>query len=226
MWFKRAIAALGLLALSATAALAQGTQFPAGTVWGNDTASQRPGKAVTITSILDRALGTTADVIALRGASAWVATAIPNCPSGVLQYATGTHLFSCAATATAANLEAGASGKVLTADIIYDAEVTLTHSLTPTWDFSTFLNARVTLTSTPITSLTCTNIKASQSGVITLVQDAGGSKVMVAGWCSQFRWANGTRGVLSTAGSAVDALFYQCISTTICYVSLGKAQAN
>lgn len=127
--------------------------------------------------------------------------------------------------ATAANLEAGAANKVLTADNIFDAEVTITFSATQTLDFSTFLNARITATANT-TSLTCSNIKASQSGVITWVQDATGSRTMVAGWCSQFRWASGARGVLSTTANAVDALFYQCVSTSICYVSLSKAQAN
>jgi hypothetical protein len=127
--------------------------------------------------------------------------------------------------ATSANLEAGTSNKVLTADIIYDAEVTVTFSATQTLDFNTFLNARITATANT-TSLTCSNIKASQSGVITWVQDGTGSRTMVAGWCSQFRWAGGSRGVLSTAINAIDALFYQCVSTTICYVSLSKAEAN
>lgn len=127
--------------------------------------------------------------------------------------------------ASGANLEAGTSNKVLTADNIFDAEQTITYAASQTFDFSTFLNGRVTLTGN-ITSLTCSNIKASQSGTISLVQDATGSRTMVAGWCSQFRWSNGTRGVLSTAANAIDALFYTCVSTSICYVSLGKAQAN
>lgn len=128
--------------------------------------------------------------------------------------------------ATSANLEAGTSNKTLTSDIIYDAEVVggnITGSVT--WDFSTFLNNRFTLTGN-VTALTCSNIKASQSGAISLVQDGTGSRTMVAGWCSQFRWAGGTRGVLTTTASAIDALFYQCVSTSICYVSLAKGQAN
>lgn len=127
--------------------------------------------------------------------------------------------------ATSANLEAGTSNKVLTADIIYDGEVTVTFAASQTLDFNTFLNARITATANT-TSLTCSNIKASQSGTITWVQDATGSRTMVAGWCSQFRWAGGTRGVLSTAVNAIDALFYTCVTTAICYVSIGKAQAN
>lgn len=130
-----------------------------------------------------------------------------------------------AALATGANLEAGAASTLLSASIIYDAEQTITFNATQTWDFNTFLNARETLTAN-ITSLTCSNIKASQSGVITLVQDGTGSRTMVAGWCSQFRWASGSRGVLSTAINTIDSLFYQCVSTSICYVSLNKNQVN
>lgn len=127
--------------------------------------------------------------------------------------------------ASSANFYAGTSNKVLTADNVFTDEVTITFNATQTLDFSTFLNARLTLTNN-ITSLTCSNIKAAQSGTISLVQDSTGSRTMVAGWCSQFRWANGSRGVLSTAANAIDALFYTCISTSICYVNLGKAQAN
>lgn len=127
--------------------------------------------------------------------------------------------------ATAANLEAGASNKLLTSDNIYDAEVSITFATALTFDFNTFLNARTTLTNN-VSTLTCSNAKASQSGVITLVQDGTGSRTMVSSWCSIFRWANGTRPILSTPLNSVDALFYQCISSSICYVSLGKAQAN
>jgi len=127
--------------------------------------------------------------------------------------------------ASAANLITATTNKVLTADIVYTAEQTITYAASQTLNFNSFLNGRVTLTGN-ITSLTCTNIKEAQSGTISFVQDGTGSRTMVAGWCSQFRWAGGVRGVLSTAINAVDALFYTCISTSVCYVSLGKAQAN
>lgn len=130
-----------------------------------------------------------------------------------------------AALATGANLEAGAASKLVTSDIIYDGEQTITFNATQTFDFNTFLNGRLTLTNN-ITTLTCSNIKASQSGAISLVQDGTGSRTMVAAWCSQFRWASGVRGVLSTAINTIDTLFYQCVTTAICYVSLSKAQAN
>ena len=201
-------------------------------------------------ALADLATGTQNMVIGYFGSTAASAISLSNCTTA-LTYSTSTNTFGCAAgavssvaagtgmsfatitssgsvaidKATSGNLEAGTANKVLTADIIYDAETTLTHAASMTWDFSTFLNARQTLTGN-VTALTCSNIKASQSGAISLVQDTTGSRTMVAAWCSQFRWANGVRGVLSTASNAVDALFYQCVSTTICYVSLAKAQAN
>lgn len=185
-----------------------------------------------------------------------IATAVNNCTAtaSALIYSTTTHAFGCNTLvssiagntgaftlstgltnstnailidkATSANLEAGASNKVLTSDNIYDSEVAITYAASLTLDFNTFLNGRVTLTGN-VTSLTCSNIKASQSGTISWVQSSAGSYTMVAGWCSQFRWANGARGVLTTgSATAIDALFYTCVSTSVCYVSLAKAQAN
>ena len=128
--------------------------------------------------------------------------------------------------ASAANFEAGTANKILDAAGVFTSETTTTYGTTTTLDFSAFINTRVTLTGN-ITTLTCSNIKASQSGTISFVQSSAGSYTMVAGWCSQFRWAGGSRGVLTTgSATAIDALFYNCISTSVCYVSLGKAQAN
>lgn len=73
MRFSKLGAALVALLFSATAALSQGAQFPAGTVWGNSAASQRPGKAETVTAILDRVFGSARGTILMRGASAWSA---------------------------------------------------------------------------------------------------------------------------------------------------------
>lgn len=153
-----------------------------------------------------------------------VVTAISATASGTCSSVTYA-MIATSSIATSAELRAATASKLLDAATIFDGEATITHAGTQTWDFSTFLNARQTLTSN-VTSLTCSNIKASQSGVITLVQDGTGSRTMVAAWCSQFRWASGVRGVLSTAANAIDALFYQCPQTTICYVSLSKAMAN
>jgi hypothetical protein len=74
MLFKRIISALvsAALVLSPMQALAQaGVQLPAGTVYGNDTAAQRPGKAATMTAMFDRAFGSTRGSILSRTASTW-----------------------------------------------------------------------------------------------------------------------------------------------------------
>lgn len=70
MSFNRFILAAALLLL-APQAHGQGTSFPAGTIWGNDTAAARPGKAATVTAILDRAFGSTRGSLLARGASGW-----------------------------------------------------------------------------------------------------------------------------------------------------------
>lgn len=205
---------------------------------------------------LDALLGSTKGMVAIRNATVWIGFAngtgaLTNDGAGNLSWVaagsgTVTSVSITAGTgitqsgspvttagaitvnidkASVANFEAGASNKVLTSDIVFTAETTTTYGTTTTLDFNTFLNTRVTLTGN-ITTLTCSNMKAAQSGTITLVQDGTGSRTMVAGWCSVFRWANGARGVLSTAASSIDALFYNCISSSVCYVSLAKAQAN
>lgn len=122
--------------------------------------------------------------------------------------------------ATAGNFEAGTTNKVLTADVVFTSETTTTFSTTPTFDFSTFFNTKITLTSN-ITSVTCSNIKAGQSGTIRFIQDATGSRTL-AGMCSAFKFANGTAPVLTTTASAVDAMVYSCSATTYCVASLIK----
>lgn len=121
--------------------------------------------------------------------------------------------------ATASNFEAGTANKVLTADIVFTTETTTTYGTTTTFDFSGFFNTKVTLTGN-ITTATCSNIKAGQSGTIRFIQDGTGSRTAV--WCSQFKWAGGTTGTLTTTASAVDALVYSCSSTSYCVVSLIK----
>ena len=121
--------------------------------------------------------------------------------------------------ATASNFEAGTSNKVLTADVVFTSETTTTYGTTTTFDFSGFFNTKVTLTGN-ITTATCSNIKAGQSGTIRFIQDGTGSRTAV--WCSQFKWAGGTTGTLTTTASAIDALVYSCSSTSYCIVSLIK----
>lgn len=83
MRFNRVILA-ALLLVAPAQSFAQGTQFPAGTVWGNDTAAQRPGKA-TPTPILGVA-GSVVGTIGFRNATSGGITLSP--PTGALGSAT------------------------------------------------------------------------------------------------------------------------------------------
>ena len=163
------------------------------------------------------------------GVSAWTFNAAGGGGSGtVTSVAAGTGMSFSTITntgsvaidgATAGNFEAGTSNKVLTANVVFTSETTTTYGTTTTFDFSGFFNTAVTLTGN-ITTATCSNIKAGQSGTIRFIQDGTGSRTAV--WCSQFKWAGGTTGTLTTTASAVDALVYSCSSTSYCVVSLIK----
>lgn len=122
--------------------------------------------------------------------------------------------------ATSSNYYAATSNKVVTTDIIYPSEVTVTYGATTTFDFDTFINSTVTLTGN-ITTMTCSNVKAGKAGTIRFVQDGAGSHTTV--WCSAFKWAGGTSPSLSTAASSVDVLNYSCSTTSFCTASLMKA---
>lgn len=124
--------------------------------------------------------------------------------------------------ATAGQVSAGTSNKGLTADIVYTPEITVAFSTTPTFDFSTFVNAVMTLTNN-ITSVTASNMKAGQAGSLTFIQDGTGSRTLPATFNSNFKFPGGTQPVLSTAAGAVDVIFFSCRTTSYCLASLNKA---
>jgi hypothetical protein len=123
--------------------------------------------------------------------------------------------------ATAANFEAGAASKVLTADNVFIAETTTSWAATITFDFSTFINTAVTMTGTS-TNISCSNQKAGQAGTIRFIQDGTGNRALPATFGCNFKFAGGVQPVLSTAAGAVDALVYHCISASYCVASLIK----
>lgn len=121
-------------------AFAQGAgQLGPGQVWGNDTAAQRTARAASISAMLDRALGSTADRVVWRGASNWSALAIGACNSAgsALSYVTGTG-FGC-------NSAIASSTSAITNDTTTNATMFLT------WVTTNSGNQSLEVTSTKLT---------------------------------------------------------------------------
>jgi hypothetical protein len=136
--------------------------------------------------------------------------------------ATGLVTFSdlaSAAVATSANVVAATPNLLVSSGNIYSSETTITFSATPTFDFSTFINADITLTGN-ITTMNVANVKAGQAGQIRFIQDSTGSRTTV--FNSVFKFTGGLTPTLSTAAGAIDVLFYSCVSSTLCYSGLNQ----
>lgn len=123
------------------------------------------------------------------------------------------------ALATASNYYAAAANTLVPTSVIYPSEVTVTYGTTTSFDFDTFINAAVTLTGN-ITTNNVSNARAGKSGAITYIQDGVGGRTAV--FNSIFKFAGGIVPTLSTAGGAIDVLFYSCRSATVCPASLSK----
>lgn len=67
------------------------------------------------------------------------------------------------------------------------------------------------------------NVTAGQSGSFFVKQDGTGGRTLAYG--SNFKWAGGTAGVLSTAASAIDRIDYICQTTTAIELVMSKAFA-
>lgn len=128
--------------------------------------------------------------------------------------------------AAASDYYAGSStAKVIAPNVIYPAEVDLGNSGsgTQTIDFSTFINARTTMTGN-ISTQTLSNVTAGKAGTITFIQDGTGTRTTV--WNTIFKFPAGTIPALSTAINTVDVLTYSCRSATFCIASLIKDVRN
>jgi hypothetical protein len=142
-------------------------------------------------------------------ASAFTAT-------GLVKYAD----LATAALATQPNYFAGAANVIVPASVIYNGETTTTFGATTSFDFSTFINTRVTLTAN-ITTMNVSNVMAGKAGHIVFKQSGAGSFTTV--FNSVFKFAGGTAPALTTgSATAEDVLFYDCTSATECYASLNK----
>ena len=122
--------------------------------------------------------------------------------------------------ATAGNFEAGTSNKVLTADVVFTSETTSTFATTQVLDFSTFFNTKITLTNN-ISSFSCSNQKAGQSGQIRFINGAGPYTIPGTFGCNM-KFAAGTQPTLTATNGAVDVLVYQCTATNYCVASMIK----
>lgn len=125
---------------------------------------------------------------------------------------------------TAAQFRAGTSGKVLTTDKVWAAAeaVALTDAATITINLNTFINATVLLGGNRTLGQP-TNAKFGQCGYIYIAQDGTGSRTLA--FHSDWKFANGSDPVLSTAPNAIDLLFYQYIAPNFVFASLIKAVA-
>lgn len=124
-----------------------------------------------------------------------------------------------AAIATSSEYLAGTASKLVQSGAIYPSETTTTFGATTSFDFATFINTAVTLTGN-ITTMNVSNVKAGQSGMITLIQDGTGSRTTV--WNAIFKFAGGLAPTLSTTSGAIDVLTYSCRSATFCVAALNK----
>jgi hypothetical protein len=116
---------------------------------------------------------------------------------------------------TGAQFAAATANKLLAANSVFTSEVAVTYGTTTTFDFSTFINASVTLTGN-ITTITFTNTKAGQAGLIRFIQDGTGSRTIPTTVNSSLKCAGGCSYVLSTTAGAIDVLGYTCLATNYC----------
>jgi hypothetical protein len=117
--------------------------------------------------------------------------------------------------ATAAQFMSATTNKVLAADRVFTSELALTYSATPTIDFNAFINASMTLTGN-ITSITASNMKAGQAGMLRFIQDGTGGRTIPPALSGSFHCPGGCNYVLSTPAASVDVIPYVCVSTAYC----------
>ena len=203
----------------------------------------------TLTALLDAVFGSTRGMMLVRQTSAWVALAKgtqyqallggaadlawgaidlaqATAVTGVLPEANlpdaSTTAQGVAEIATAAEYRTGTdTGRVLSPAEVWaaGAEVTITYAGSVAPDFATFLNGVITLTGALVLA-NGSNLKPGQSGRIRLVQDGTGGRVLTVG--TDYEWAGGTLGVLSTGASAQDVLYYDIIAAGRVLLSLVK----
>jgi hypothetical protein len=126
--------------------------------------------------------------------------------------------------ATVSNYRANTADRILTTDIVWSsaAYVSLTDAATIAIDFSTFINATVTLGGNRTLGAP-SNPKNGQTGCIEIVQDGTGSRTLA--FHADWLFAGGSDPVVSTTAGAKDLLFYEVLSTGKTFGNLIKAVA-
>jgi hypothetical protein len=117
--------------------------------------------------------------------------------------------------ATSGQFAAATANKVLVADRVYTTEVVLSYTANTVVDFSTFINASLTLTGN-VSTFVFSNMKAGQAGLIRFIQDGTGSRTIPTTINSNLKCPGGCNYVLTTTANAVDVLAYTCLSTSYC----------
>lgn len=121
------------------------------------------------------------------------------------------------AVATCSQYSASTASTLLAASAVFCPEIVATFGTTTTFNFASGYNQSVTLTGN-ITTMTLSNVTAGMGGQIRFIQDGTGSRTTV--WNSIFKFAGGTAPTLSTTANNIDVLFYNCVSSSLCYASL------
>src|SRR4029077_18476241 len=132
------------------------------------------------------------------------------------------------AAATAAEFIANTlgTGKMVTPGTAWAAAaaILVTAGTTFTPDLSAAIDFQMTLQSATCTLSNPTNPKVGQKGLLYLLQDATGGRV-VSSWGTAYKFPGGTKPVLSTGANAVDVIAYTVLSSTqvLCTFSAGFA---
>lgn len=121
--------------------------------------------------------------------------------------------------ATTAEYRTGTATKVLRDDQVWAAAATvaLTDASSVVLNLANGLNFTLTIGGNR-TLANPTTPKVGQTGCIQITQDGSGSRTLAYG--TQYKWAGGTPGVLSTTAGALDVLYYQVLTSTSVLLTL------
>lgn len=126
--------------------------------------------------------------------------------------------------ATPAQIRANTANKIIDTDGAWSAAevVALTDATTVAVDFSAGVNFSLDIGGNRTLGQP-SNQKVGQSGFIRITQDGAGSRTLA--YHADWKFVGGTDPTLSTAGGAVDVLYYTVVAANSVHASLSKAIA-